>query len=158
MSTTIAGERPTESDPTGRSSHTPGAKLDAGKVPILQGALEYFPNALREVAQVSYVGAKKYTWKGWETVPDGINRYGNALARHLLATEMYDADTGMLHAAQVAWNALARLELILREQKVIQIPEGTQQSFTVTAGTSNRTICSGAGINGGFVTYVDPEC
>lgn len=105
-----------ESDPTGRSSHTPGAKLDAGKVPILQGALEYFPNALREVAQVSYVGAKKYTWKGWESVPDGINRYGNALARHLLATELYDADTGCLHAAQVAWNALARLELILREQ------------------------------------------
>lgn len=105
-----------ESDPTGRSSHTPGAKLDAGKVPILQGALEYFPNALREVAQVSYVGAKKYTWKGWETVPDGVNRYGNALARHLLATELYDADTGMLHAAQVAWNALARLELMLREQ------------------------------------------
>lgn len=109
-------ERATESDPTGRSSHTPGAKLDAGKVPILQGALAYFPNALREVAQVSYVGAKKYTWKGWESVPDGINRYGNALARHLLATELYDADTGCLHAAQVAWNALARLELILREQ------------------------------------------
>lgn len=106
-----------ESDPTGRSSHTPGAKLDAGKVPILQGALEYFPNALREVAQVSYVGAKKYTWKGWESVPDGINRYGNALARHLLATELYDVDTGCLHAAQVAWNALARLELILREQQ-----------------------------------------
>lgn len=114
-----AQTRPTqsESDPTGRSSHTPGAKLDAGKVPILQGALEYFPNALREVAQVSYKGSLKYTWKGWMDVPDGINRYGNALARHLLATDLYDEDTGCLHSAQVAWNALARLELILREQK-----------------------------------------
>lgn len=133
-----------ESDPTGRSSHTPGAKLDAGKVPILQGALEYFPNALREVAQVSYVGAQKYTWKGWETVPDGINRYGNALARHLLATDMYDVDTGCLHAAQVAWNALARLELILREQATPKVKCGMPALF-------------GALIERG-IADLDPEC
>ncbi|SRR5258708_37439077 len=142
--TTVTPPERIESDPTGRDSHTPGAKLDAGKVPILQGALEYFPNALREVAQVSYVGAKKYTWKGWETVPDGINRYGNALARHLLATELYDVDTGCLHAAQVAWNALARLELILREQAIPKIRCGLP--MVVDAFTT------------AVVAGIDPEC
>lgn len=107
-----------ESDPHGKEAHTPGAKMDAGKSPISQGVLQYFPRALEAVAYISLVGAKKYAWKGWESVPDGFNRYSDALGRHLLAETVegpIDQDTQMLHAAQVAWNALARLELMLRE-------------------------------------------
>lgn len=109
----------TESDPNGRNPNEPGAKLDAGKVPVFQGAFDYFPNAIREVAKVSEAGARKYAWKGWETVPDGFVRYSDALARHLIdeANGPVDADTGMLHAAQVAWNAMARLELLLRDKE-----------------------------------------
>lgn len=107
-----------EQDPNGLASHTPGAKMDAGKAPVSQGVLNYFPRALRAVSMVSLVGAKKYAWKGWESVPDGVNRYSDALGRHLLAETIegpIDSDTQQLHASQVAWNALARLELILRE-------------------------------------------
>lgn len=111
-----------EIDPSGLNSGTPGAKLDAGKVDVLRGAIQYFPQALHAVAHVSELGAKKYSWKGWESVPDGIRRYGAALARHLCHDEM-STDNGIgglgdnvLHATQVAWNALARLELILREK------------------------------------------
>lgn len=104
-----------EIDPTGRTSKEPGAKLDLGKSPVYRGCIDYFPRALKAVAQVSEVGAKKYTWKGWETVPDGINRYSDALVRHLMSSENLDKDTGLLHSAQVAWNALAVLELTLRE-------------------------------------------
>ena len=114
--------RPNESDPTGLLASTPGAKLDKGKVDVLRGAIQYFPKALEAVAHVSELGAKKYSWMGWKSVPDGIRRYGAALARHLV----YEADardTGagglgadVLHAAQVAWNALARLELIIKEE------------------------------------------
>jgi hypothetical protein len=110
-----------ERDPTGRSPHSAGAKLDAGKAPVLRGAFQYFPRALEHVARVSAKGAAKYAWNGWEDVPDGFNRYSDAMGRHILKeiTEGdYDiADTGELHAAQVAWNALARLELKLREQE-----------------------------------------
>src|SRR5512135_1417397 len=35
-----------EADPTGRQPHEPGAKLDAGKAPVLRGAIAYFPRAL----------------------------------------------------------------------------------------------------------------
>jgi hypothetical protein len=79
--------------------------------------IQYFPLALSAVAEVSAHGAEKYTWKGWQTVPDGINRYGDALARHLVKENlgMQDEDSGMLHAAHAAWNALARLELIMRD-------------------------------------------
>jgi hypothetical protein len=89
-------------------------------VDVLRGALNYFPKALLAVAHVSELGAKKYRWKGWETVPDGVNRYGAALTRHLLCDPLSKDDgpggIGVLHAAQVAWNALARLELIIREE------------------------------------------
>ena len=109
-----------EKDPNGISAKSPGSKLDAGKSPVMQGVLQYFPRALLEVAKVSQAGAAKYTWKGWETVSDGPARYGDALARHILLEDIegiYDRDTGLLHAAQAAWNALARLELILKEME-----------------------------------------
>jgi len=110
---------PLEADPTGRGAKEPGSKLDAGKAPILRGAIQYFPRALEQVAKVSEFGANKYAWRGWETVPDGVNRYGDAMGRHMVKEAIegpIDADSGCLHAAQVAWNALARLELMLREQ------------------------------------------
>lgn len=109
-----------ETDPLGRKAHEAGAKLDAGKIPVGRGALLYFPRALMAVAQVSDFGAKKYTWNGWESVPDGVHRYTDAMVRHMLLelTEgKVTPDSGLLHAAHVAWNALAVLELKLREIK-----------------------------------------
>jgi hypothetical protein len=105
-----------ELDPNGIAAHQPGAKFDHGKPPIARGCLHYFPRALAAVANVSAVGARKYAWDGWRTVPDGPTRYADAQARHELAIgrgEAVDAETQCLHLAHVAWNALARLELAL---------------------------------------------
>lgn len=110
--------RRSETDPTGRPANSPGSKLDAGKSPVFRGAVGYFPRALRAVADVSAFGASKYQWKGWESVPDGINRYSDAMVRHLTSEgqgQVEDHDSGFLEAAHVAWNSLARLELMLRE-------------------------------------------
>jgi hypothetical protein len=112
-----SGSTSVEKDPTGKVSTQPGAKLDAGKVDVYRGALAYFPKALEAVARVSEAGARKYSWKGWMSVPDGVRRYTAALCRHLIKEEdeLIDPDTGCLHAAQTAWNSLARLELMIRE-------------------------------------------
>jgi hypothetical protein len=112
-----------EVDPLGKSSHELGAKLDAGKPCVFRGLLDYFPRACIAVADVSTRGAKKYAWKGWEKVPDGIDRYADAQARHIVKESiegLFDIGPGglgpeVLHQAQNAWNALARLELILRK-------------------------------------------
>ena len=107
----------TEADPSGISPHTPGAKLDAGKNRlglVLQG----FANALEEVGRVGTFGANKYTDNGWMSVPNGHARYTDAAYRHLLKEaqgELLDLESGLQHAAHAAWNALARLELKLRE-------------------------------------------
>lgn len=109
-----------EFDPNGKQPNEPGAKLDAGKPAIWQGLFAYFPRACESVAAVSTFGASKYAWKGWESVPRGVERYSDALARHLIKEglgESKDKDSGYLHAAHAAWNAMARLELMLREEE-----------------------------------------
>ena len=108
-----------ESDPHGTPQHTPGAKLDAGKIRaglVLGG----FARALREVSAVGTYGANKYTPNGWMHVPNGVERYTDAMHRHLLAEatgEARDPDTEILHAAHAAWNALARLDLMIRKSE-----------------------------------------
>lgn len=98
-------------------------KYDGGKPCVYRGVVEYFPRAVTAVAAVSTFGANKYAWKGWENVPDGINRYSDAMMRHIMAEakgEDFDNDSGLLHAAHAAWGALARLELILREDEAFE--------------------------------------
>jgi len=105
-----------EKDPDGINQHDPGAKLDDGKV--LAGVLSDFSLALLEIAKVGTFGAKKYSRGGWQHVENGQERYFDALWRHLLKErhEPTDKDSGLLHSAHMAWNALARLELILRNK------------------------------------------
>lgn len=106
-----------EHDPNGVRANQPGAKLDAGKSPVRRGLLEYFPRACMAVADVSAAGAGKYTWGGWQTVVEGEMRYGDAEVRHICKAAIegpIDKDFGLTHAAHEAWNAMARLELVLR--------------------------------------------
>lgn len=107
---------PLETDPNGKPANEPGAKLDAGKC-RLGLVLHGFSRALNEVGRVGTYGAQKYSANGWVQVPDGESRYTDAMYRHLLKEaggEALDPDTEMHHAAHAAWNALARLELMLR--------------------------------------------
>jgi hypothetical protein len=95
--------------------HAPGVKLDHGK-PRAGLVLGGFARALTAVSDVGTFGAKKYTPHGWRSVPHGFERYTDAMVRHQLAEavgEQFDAESGLSHAAHAAWNALARLELML---------------------------------------------
>ena len=93
-----------------------GVKLDAGK-PRLDLVLGGFARALLAVGDIGTFGAQKYTDNGWVEVPNGEQRYTDALLRHLLAERSghyYDNESGLAHAAHVAWCALARLDLQIR--------------------------------------------
>lgn len=99
--------------------HIPGAKDDAEK-PRPTLILEGMPRALGAVIKVGTFGAEKYSDGGWLHVLDGHARYTDALYRHLLAEargETHDYESGIEHAAHAAWNALARLELMLRNER-----------------------------------------
>lgn len=112
-----------EQDPTGRKPGDPGAKLDQGKVrPSL--IIESMPRALWALAEVGTFGANKYSKDGWIAVPNGQERYADAGYRHILKRAMgerVDPDSEKLHLAHEAWNALAKLELFLREQEGLNV-------------------------------------
>ncbi len=112
---------PQQSDPNGLDAHELGAKLDAGKIrPSL--VIGGFARALVAVAEVATYGARKYTDGGWSSVPDGMARYTDAKDRHRLAgcVGWNDPESGLSHRAHEAWNALAVLELELRDQEAIR--------------------------------------
>lgn len=55
-------------------------------------------------------GAKQYGLETWQTVPNAIERYQDALYRHwvvFLQGEHIDTDSGCHHLLHIAWNALA---------------------------------------------------
>lgn len=101
---------------TGRQNGRVGVKYDAGRPPAWT-LLKSFSRAISAVVDVGTFGAEKYSLGGWEKVDDGQRRYSDALVRHMLKEmvgEDRDQESGHLHAAHEAWNALARLELKLR--------------------------------------------
>lgn len=105
-----------------KEQHEPGTKLDDGKPK--SGILGDFSRALNAVAEIGTFGAEKYSRGGWQHVDNGIERYSDAMWRHLLAecSNELDDESGMKHAAHLAWNALARLDLMIREQEDVNKP------------------------------------
>jgi len=102
-------------------------KHDIGKAPMMQGCIERFPRAMHQIALVSEYGQRKYgTYDGWEKLDDAFNRYNDAMGRHTLLRRTegeYDVyDSGLPHLAQRAWNALATLELAIREGVIAVVP------------------------------------
>ena len=91
-------------------------KYDAGKPTLLKGGLTYFPRAIALISAVSHFGASKYAWNGWRDVPNGFDRYSEAMLRHLVeegSADPLDPDSRLPHIGHTAWNALARTELYL---------------------------------------------
>lgn len=103
-------------------NHTENAPASAGRKNDRKDGkvrMDLLPwRELTEIARVYTAGAKKYGDNTWQRLPDGYARYKGAMLRHLAAVEAgeaVDAETGCLHAAQVAWNAIAMLHFKLAE-------------------------------------------
>lgn len=96
-----------------------GIKYDGGKVrPSL--ILDDMRNALNAVMQVAEFGAEKYSAGGWQFVDNGKERYRDAKFRHALnPAGRRDDESGLLHLAHEAWNALALLELQIRDENAL---------------------------------------
>lgn len=92
----------------------PTDSAERKKVPIQSGCLDYFPSALIEVAKLSYLGNEKHN--PGEPLHHARGKsmdHGDALQRHQMERDQIDPDTGLLHAVEVAWRALAQLQELL---------------------------------------------
>ena len=79
-------------------------------MPITTGVLDFFPDALLEVAKVSHAATEQHHpgepmhWDKSKSTDEA-----DALVRHLLERGTRDKD-GQRHSAKVAWRALANLQ------------------------------------------------
>ena len=103
-------------DPTATIQGT-GAKHDAGK-PRAGLMVKDFARALAAISHVTTFGSVEYSPGSWRTIPNAKDRYYDAFHRHIFAAaagEVNDPKSGYPHAAHIAWNALALLELELAQ-------------------------------------------
>lgn len=93
-----------------------GIKFTRKQTPIFTGVLNYFPDAIREVARCSYVGQQQHNPDkplAWDRSKSGDEL--DALSRHLLEAGTIDTD-GIRHSAKVAWRALANLQKEIEDE------------------------------------------
>lgn len=78
--------------------------------PVASGVLDYFPDALVAIAEVSYKGNEQHNpgkplhWDRSKSTDEA-----DAIARHFLERGGFDTD-GQRHSAKLAWRALAFLQ------------------------------------------------
>ena len=87
-------------------------------MPVYSGVLNYFPDALKEVAKCSLAGQKQHN-QGDKLYWDKNKSFDNedALVRHLIDHSKNPVDEdGVLHLAKVAWRALASLQIYLENR------------------------------------------
>ena len=98
-------------------SRLPSEPQERKKIPIGTGVLDYFPDALAEVAKVSFAGnlqpngpdAPLHWARGKST------DQADTIIRHFIDRGTIDTD-GMRHSAKLAWRALALLQLELEAE------------------------------------------
>ena len=91
-------------------------KQERKQMPVYSGVLKYFPDAIREVAKVSWVGNQQHHPDKplhWDRAKSSDEL--DALARHLMEAGTIDTD-GQRHSAKVAWRALAYLQKELEKE------------------------------------------
>jgi len=85
-------------------------------LPIASGVLDYFPDALAEVARVSMEGNNQHNGVGtplkWDRSKSTDE--SDALIRHFIDRGKIDSD-GQRHSAKVAWRSLALLQKELEQ-------------------------------------------
>lgn len=89
--------------------------------PLYTGVLKYFPDALLEVAHVSWVGNEQHnpgTPLHWDRSKSQDE--GDAAARHLVAAGTRDSD-GTRHTAKAAWRTLALLQKEIEAEQQAEV-------------------------------------
>lgn len=83
--------------------------------PIARGVLDYFPNAIAAVAEVSRLGNEQHNpGEPLHWAREKSTDHADCVARHLIERGTVDVD-GARHSAKLAWRALALLQTELEE-------------------------------------------
>lgn len=94
---------------------------------VTSGLLDYFPDAVAAVAQVSYLGNQKHNpgepmhWARGKSMD-----HADCIARHLIERGGFDGP--IRHTAALAWRALALLQEELEADHELAAPRGARDA------------------------------
>jgi hypothetical protein len=95
----------------------PTVAAERKALPICTGVLDYFPDALAAVAEVSKKGNDQHNpGQPLHWARDKSTDHADCIVRHLLERGTRDTDGGR-HSAKVAWRALALLQTEIEAER-----------------------------------------
>ncbi len=90
--------------------------IEKWKPPIATGVMDYFPDAMSEIATVSQVGAAQHDITPMRWDRETSSDEADSLMRHFMNRGTRDTD-GQRHTAKVAWRALALLQKEIEDER-----------------------------------------
>lgn len=88
----------------------PDSADERKSAPMADGVLDYFPNAIFEIAKVSKAGNDQHNpGEPLHWAKGKSSDHGNCILRHYTGRGTRDVD-GQRHSAKLAWRALALLQ------------------------------------------------
>jgi hypothetical protein len=117
--------------------------------PVATGVIDYFPDAIKAIAKVSYIGNEQHnpgTHLHWDRSKSGDE--ADALMRHFLERGTLDTD-GVAHSAKMAWRALALL------QKEIEMP--AKRKAYIVLGPNQESRRTGQATPGEIISLAKDE-
>ena len=103
--------------PANRAVSIPEDQASRDEAPMAGGLLDYFPNALAAVANLSWRATQQHHSDKpmhWDRSKSRDHR--SKILRHLVDTGKFD-DKGLRHSTMVAWRALALLQEELEQDE-----------------------------------------
>lgn len=107
------------------------------EIPVTTGFLDYFPDAIAAVAELSRIGNEQHNPGKplhWDRSKSGDE--SDALGRHFLQRGTLDTD-GVRHSAKVAWRAMALLQKEIEAENVEPISNQDADGYIAWGGGSN---------------------
>lgn len=93
--------------------------------PMAAGLLDYFPDALAEVARVSFLGNQKHNpGKPMHHARSKSMDHADCIIRHLVGRGGFDGE--LRESASLAWRALALLQEELEAEHGLPLPRGAR--------------------------------
>ena len=93
--------------------------------PMAAGLLDYFPDALAEVAKVSYLGNQKHNpGEPMHHARGKSMDHADCIIRHLVGRGGFDGE--LRESAALAWRALALLQEELEAEHSLPLPRGAR--------------------------------
>lgn len=132
-----------------RATTLPDDPKKRKQFPVATGFLDYFPDAILAIAEVSWKGNEQHNpGKPLHWDRSKSSDEDDCIARHFLQRGTLDSD-GMRHSAKLAWRALAFLQKEIEDERKIQETMSAPElhkgsSYTKDCGCdSTEIVCPG---------------